>query len=51
MRKRIGISKDAAGVVVRGIKHFSECLVVAYPNDFPDDACTCWDDSPDWTLS
>jgi hypothetical protein len=49
MSSRIGIEPGVPGVVVRGINHFSECLVVMFPNE-PDDRCTCWDDSPDWTL-
>ncbi|MGH3220016.1 MAG: hypothetical protein ACRDPY_15150 [Streptosporangiaceae bacterium] len=48
---RIGINPDAPGVTVRGIRHLTECLVAMFPDDEPDEACTCWDDSPEWTLS
>lgn len=48
--KKIGINPEVKGVMVRGIKHFSECLVAMFPADFPDDRCTCWDDSPEWTI-
>ena len=48
--KRIGIGATAAGVVVRGINHFSECLIATFPDQEPDERCTCWDDSPEWTI-
>jgi hypothetical protein len=45
--RRIGIDPKAAGVTVRGIRHFTECLVAMWP-DHPDEDCTCWDGSPEW---
>jgi hypothetical protein len=59
MVKRIGVNKDA-GVKVRDYYHFTECILVSdqqFAEDlnispsFTDEDCTCWDDSPDWTLS
>jgi hypothetical protein len=47
--KRIGISNCATGVKVRGINHFSECIVAQFPTQTKDEECTCWDTSPDWT--
>lgn len=44
--KRIGISPDVPGVTVRGIRHFTECVVAGWPDMFPDEDCTCHDDSP-----
>lgn len=43
-----GCHPEARGVIVRGIKHLSECLVAMFPGDFPDERCTCRDDSPEW---
>jgi hypothetical protein len=51
MTNRIGIEPDAPGKTIRGIRHFRECLIAMFPDDFPDEDCTCWDDSPEWTLS
>jgi hypothetical protein len=42
---KIGIRPDAPGTLVRGIRHFTECLVAMFPDE-PDERCTCWDDSP-----
>lgn len=44
--KRIGIRPNSPGVTVRNIRHLTECAVGMFPNQFSDDECTCWDDSP-----
>lgn len=46
-RKLIGTKEHPGCVTVRGIPHFSECLVAQWP-EHPDEDCTCHDDSPDW---
>ena len=46
MRPRIGVPMNVPGVKVRGVNHFTECLVAMFPKDYPDEACTCMDWSP-----
>lgn len=41
--QRIGIPPDARGIVVRGVNHLTECVVAGWPDDFPDEDCTCLD--------
>lgn len=48
-KRRIGITNEDIGVKVRNHWHFKECLIALYP-EHPDEDCSCWDNSPDWTL-
>jgi hypothetical protein len=48
-KRRVGINPKSPGITVRGIRHFTECLVAMWPTEFEDGDCTCWDDSPEWT--
>lgn len=44
---RIGVGPGPYRAKVRTYWHFLECLVAMYPEDFPDDRCTCLDWSPE----
>ena len=48
-QRRIGVRESPHNIRVRDYWHLTECLVAMWP-EHPDEDCTCWDDSPEWTI-